>query len=143
MTEAHQQRRRSPNLTQAAVREILDIIDGWAGEPLTWAALTARIWQRLGATYTRQALHRHTRIAAAFSRRRLEAASETGTKQPRGSVEVQKARESIARLQAKIERLEDENRALTEQFLVWLYNANARGVSVEQLNRALPPNARR
>lgn len=143
MTGPQRSRRRSPNLTDANIREILDIVDGWTGVPLTWTALADRIRQRLGATYTRQTLHRHYRIAAAFARRRLEVAAQPATSRPRGSIEMQKAREAIARLQAKIDRLEAENRSFTEQFLVWLYNANARGVTVEQLNRPLPPNARR
>jgi hypothetical protein len=56
---------------------------------------------------------------------------------------MQKARETIERLQARVARLEAENGALIEQFVVWLYNANARGVTVEQLTRPLPPAARR
>ncbi len=141
---AHQGRRdRSPNLTESSIREILDVIDGWAEAPLSWGSLLARVQLRLGAAYSRQALHRHSRIAEAFARRRLEVVALPKAKSRGGSVEVQKARETINRLQAKIERLEAENRILTEQFLVWLYNANARGVTVEQLSRPLPPSARR
>lgn len=56
---------------------------------------------------------------------------------------MQKARETIMRLEAKVARLEAEKAVLTEQFVVWLYNANARGITDEQLNRPLPPAARR
>jgi hypothetical protein len=143
MSAFPRQRCRSPNLTDSTIREILDVIDGWAEAPLTWDGLLDRVEQRLGARYRRQALHRHSRIAEAFARRRVEVVRLPRAKSGRGSIEVQKARETISRLQAKIERLEAENRALTEQFLVWLCNANARGVTVEQLGRPLPPSTRR
>jgi len=53
---------RAPNLNERSIQEVLAVIDGWAAPPLTWNALIERLRHRLGASYTRQALHRHRQI---------------------------------------------------------------------------------
>lgn len=47
------------------------------------------------------------------------------------------AAQRIERLTREVERLERENVALLEQFVVWQYNAYTHGISREKLNKGL------
>lgn len=47
------------------------------------------------------------------------------------------AAQRIDRLTREVERLERENTALLEQFVVWQYNAFTHGLSQEELNKGL------
>jgi hypothetical protein len=122
-------------LTDRDIDQICSILDGWSGK-LTWDALTEAIKVRLGHNFTRQALDRHERIKLAFTnRKRLERSGE-GKPEAR-TVEMQKAIERIERLQAENERLKAENNQLLAQFARWAYNAYAKGLTEEYLNRPL------
>lgn len=130
--------RRSRNLDDAAISEIVSIVDGCTG-PLSWNILIEAIDERTRVRYTRQALNNHERIKLAFSARR-----ET-LKATRGPMRVDTATpehaallQVNARRDAEIERLKAENARLLEQFVRWAYNANNRGVGEEVLNRPLP-----
>lgn len=130
--------RRSRNLDDAAISEIVGIVDGCTG-PLSWNILIEAIDECTRVRYTRQALNNHERIKLAFSVRR-----ET-LKATRGPMRVDTATpehaallQVNARRDAEIERLKAENARLLEQFVRWAYNANNRGVSEEVLNRPLP-----
>ncbi len=46
--------------------------------------------------------------------------------------------ERLARRDAEVERLKTENQRLMEQFVVWLYNAQIRGIGQAELGRPLP-----
>lgn len=132
--------RRARNLDDQNIKLIVEIIDGM-GKELSWNALIDAVALRLGSTYTRQALHKHERIRAAFTQRKRGAASALDKPEPKrsGSIELQKAMERIERLVAQNERLEMENNHLLEQFARWAYNAHTRGLDEEFLNRPLPP----
>jgi hypothetical protein len=130
--------RRSRNLDDAAISEIVGIVDGCTG-PLTWQLLIEAINDRTRVRYTRQALNNHERIKLAFCVRRKT------LKATRGLLRVDTAtpehaalRQINARRDAEIERLKAENARLLEQFVRWSYNANNRGVREEVLNRPLP-----
>jgi hypothetical protein len=130
--------RRSRNLDDAAISEIVGIVDGCMG-PLSWNILIDAIDERTRVRYTRQALNNHERIKLAFSVRR-ESLKATGV--PMGgntaTPEVAALLQVNARRDAEIERLKAENGRLLEQFVRWAYNANNRGLSEEALNRPLP-----
>ena len=136
-------RRRSPNLGEDDIAEVLAILDGWAEPRLTWEMLISRVRSRLGSTYTRQGLHRHRRIAEAYAHRRSELAAQPASRRRHRSAELQAAYDRIERLEAKIRRLEGENSTLIERFIVWAYNAHAHGLSEDRLNRPLPRAERR
>jgi hypothetical protein len=130
--------RRSRNLDDAAISEIVGIVDGCTG-PLSWNILIEAIDEHTRVRYTRQALNNHERIKLAFSVRR-ETLKATG-----GPMRVDTATSEHAvllqinaRRGAEIERLKAENARLLEQFVRWAYNASNRGVSEEILNRPLP-----
>jgi hypothetical protein len=130
--------KRSRNLDDAAISEIVGIFDGWTG-PLSWKILIEAIEELTRVRYTRQALNNHARIKLAFSFRResLQAAGvpmrvDTATPEHAALLQVN------ARRDAEIGRLKAENARLLEQFVRWSYNANNRGVGEEVLNRPLP-----
>lgn len=129
---------RARNLNDRDIAAITSLLDGWV-DPLTWEALIDEVERRFRVRYTRQALHKHVRISDAFRLRKEALRGDGGAPVPRvTSPELQTALERIARLEAENQRLEAENRRLLEQFLVWAYNANARGVTEEVLGRPLP-----
>ena len=109
--------RRSRNLDDAAISEIVGIVDGCTG-PLTWQLLIEAIDELTRVRYTRQALNNHARIKLAFSLRR-ESIKATGV-----PIRINAATPELSRL--------------LEQFVRWSYNANNRGVGEEVLNRPLP-----
>jgi hypothetical protein len=130
--------RRSRNLDDAAISEIVGIVDGCTG-PLSWNILIEAIEELTRVRYTRQALNNHERIKLAFAVRR-ETLKTTGgpTRIDKASPEHAALLQVNARQEAQIDRLKAENARLLEQFVRWSYNANNRGVGEEVLNRPLP-----
>ena len=130
--------RRSRNLDDAAISEIVGIVDGCTG-PLSWKRLIEAIEELTRVRYTRQALNNHARIKLAFSVRR-ESLKATGRpmRVKTANPELAALLEVNARREAEIERLKAENARLLEQFVRWSYNANNRGIGEEVLNRPLP-----
>ena len=60
---------RAPNLSAADIETVAGVLDGWTGK-LTWERLIVVLKTKLRATYTRQALSNHARIADAFEQRK-------------------------------------------------------------------------
>ena len=129
--------RRGKNLTDDAIEQIVRLLDGWEGK-LTWEALIEAIVTRLHCKYTRQALHKHERIRAAYALRKESLAGQKDAAVSRGSGPLADAMARIARLEAENQRLEAENQRLLEQFVVWAYNAHTRGLDKEFLSQPLP-----
>lgn len=128
--------RRGKNLTDGAIEQIVRILDAWSDVTLTWEALIDSVALRLQCRYTRQALHKHERIRAAFAQRKsLLSAAQPRSRRGLGGPEGVKR---MARLEAENQRLEAENQRLLEQFVTWAYNAHARGLTKEFLDQPLP-----
>lgn len=130
-------KQRSKNLGDSDVKKIVEMLDGWSGK-LTWALLIDAIELRLFNCYTRQALFRHERIRNAYELKKNEVSIQ-GKVRPVKSHQFQIASDRIAKLQSENKRLESENHQLLEQFARWAYNAYGRGLSLDFLNRPLPP----
>lgn len=128
--------RRSKNLSDGAIEQIVRILDAWISAPLNWNALIDAVALRLHCRYTRQALHKHERIRAAFVLRK-EALNEMRPAHRRGVTSPGMA-ERLARLEAENQRLEAENQRLLEQFVTWAYNAHSRGLTQDFLSQPLP-----
>ena len=131
-------RQRSRNLSPEDVELIVGLLDGWSGM-LSWKALIESVERRLYFRYTRQALHAHQRIRDAFGlcKERLARGSrKKGEKHV--SQEMRLLMERLARRDAEVERLKAENQRLMEQFVVWLYNAQIRGIGQAELGRSMP-----
>jgi len=129
---------RAKNLGNADITAIVEILDGWSGR-LTWDALIDAVERHLFVRYTRQALHKHTRIQNAFALKKQSLVSTGGRQRKVASTpEMQAVQDKIARLQGQVERFEAENTRLLEQFARWAYNASIRGLDEAYLNSALP-----
>lgn len=130
--------KRSKNLGDAEIKQIVEILDGWSGK-LSWELLIDAIELRMFNRYTRQALYKHERIRHAFDIRKKDLSGNDGDVRKVESSQLQIALDRIARLEAENRRLDSENNQLLEQFARWVYNAHIRGLDHEFLNRALPP----
>lgn len=130
---------RSKNLTDDAIENIVRILDGWSGK-LTWEELINTIVVKLHYRYTRQTLHKHERIRAAYSQKKdalSNIANNTTTHETSQKFD-KNIIHKIARLEAENQRLKTENQRLLEQFVVWAYNAHVRGLTKEYLSQPLP-----
>jgi hypothetical protein len=127
---------RGRNLEDDDVAAIVAVLDGWSGK-LSWELLIEALEARKFARYTRQTLHKHARVAAAFAARK-QALSGGGAEARADSPELGAALERIARLESENARVKAENRFLLEQFARWAYNAQTRGLDRQFLNRPLP-----
>lgn len=131
---------RAPNLSAADIETVVGVLDGWTSK-LTWERLIAVLEAKLRATYTRQALSNHARIADAFDQRKKLVRDDSGSRKPTPkdtSPEMQAAIQQLERLEAESERLNAENERLLVQFAVWLYNAESRGLTKELLSAPMP-----
>jgi hypothetical protein len=132
-----QPKKRSKNLGDAEIKQIVGILDGWSGK-LTWDLLINAIELRVFSRYTRQALYKHERIRNAFELKKSESSGGGKGVTRVASPQLQIALDRIARLESENRRLESENNQLLEQFARWAYNAHTRGLDHEFLNRPLP-----
>lgn len=130
-------KKRSKNLGDAEIKQIVEILDGWTGK-LTWELLIDAIELRMFNRYTRQSLFKHERIRHAFELRKNEIPLEGETVNRVESPQLQAALDRIARLETENRRLESENNRLLEQFARWAYNAHIRGLDKDFLNQPLP-----
>lgn len=133
--------KREKNLDEAAIEEVVQVLDGWQGK-LTWDLLVKAVAQRTGRTYTRQAFHRHQRISETFQlcKQQVSRSRPLTEKSPErlSADEVKALIDRCARLEGENARLRVVNERLLLQFEVWLYNAHTRGLDADFLNRPLP-----
>lgn len=132
-----QSKKRSKNLGDAEIKQIVEILDGWS-DKLSWDLLINAIELRVFSRYTRQALYKHERIRNAFELKKNELFGAGKDAKKAATPQLQIALDRIARLQSENRRLESENNRLLEQFSRWAYNAHTRGLDDNFLNRPLP-----
>lgn len=124
------------HLRPSDVTAIVNMIDGWPKDKLTWNDICEAALKIIGSTPTRQTLNAHALIKAAYEARKSGLkVSAPKTAMP-SSLAV--AAQRISRLQIENESLRAKNDALLEQFVKWQYNAYKHGVKEHQLNADLP-----
>ncbi|WP_415912787.1 hypothetical protein [Neptuniibacter sp. QD37_11] len=117
------------------IKNVNTILDSWKG-PLTWDALVEALYKKHKRETTRQALYRNQTIKEAFHHRKKALSSgETTDSAPQS---LKSAGQTIDRLRAKNDRVENENECLLEMFRIWQYNAHKHGLTDAQLNEPLP-----
>ncbi|WP_197388313.1 hypothetical protein [Ralstonia pseudosolanacearum] len=108
---------RAPDLTDERIAVVLDTLDAWKGK-LTWELLLDAVEVSMGYRYSRFTFAEYPEIANAFS---LKKDALRGTlPRARGEPRDERVRAALAqaeRYQAKADRLEAENKLLTEQFV--------------------------
>ena len=129
---------RAPDVTVERIATIVDTLDTWKGK-LTWELLLDAVEASTGFRYSRFTFAEYPEIANAFSLRKavLRGRLSRERGEPRDE-RVRAALAQAARYQGKVERLEEENQLLTEQFVTWAINAERRGVTMDMLNAPLP-----
>lgn len=127
-------RTRSRHLKNRDIEAILELLDGWDGD-VTWKALCDACGPAIGFIPTRQTLYKFSRIVGAVKLAKERA--KEGTKELKIPPTLAMAAKRIDRLTREVDRLERENAALLEQFVVWQYNAFTHGLSQEELNKGL------
>jgi len=133
-------RLRSRNLGPEEIDLVVGILDGWA-DTLSWNHLIDVVELRLLSRYTRQALSNHEQICEAFRLakvRLLDGRTARSARKPK-TPEEHALLARLARRDAEVIRLRAENQRLIERHVVWLYNAQVRGISDVDLDRPLPP----
>ncbi|OZB69554.1 MULTISPECIES: hypothetical protein [unclassified Thiomonas] len=132
---------RAPDLTEERIQAVIDTLDDWKGK-LTWDLLLKKVEEKTGIAYSRFTFAEYPKIANAFALRKkaLSGTWKIDAKSPRDE-QVRAALEQVARYRAKVDRLEQENQLLLEQFVTWATNAERKGVTMAMLNAPLPkPN---
>jgi hypothetical protein len=125
------------HLTDKDIHNIVSLLDGWDSDSkLTWDNLCDLASKRHKISVTRQTIQKPVRIKAAFKDRKE--ALKSGQEKPKVPPSLSIAARRIAKLENENSRLKNEQEALLSQFVVWQYNAYANGMTVEQLNRAMP-----
>jgi hypothetical protein len=125
------------HLTDEDVKNIVSLLDGWGSESkLTWDNLCELVFKRYKISSTRQTIQKPVRIKKAFKDRKevLKSGQEKRKVPPSLSI----AAKRIEKLENENARLQSEQDALLAQFVVWQYNAYANGMTVEEINRAMP-----
>jgi hypothetical protein len=129
------------HLTDKDIHNIVSLLDGWNVETkLTWDGLCELALKRLKISSTRQTIQKPVRIKKAFTDRKKELKS--GFNVPKTPASLSIAAKRIEKLENENERLKKEQSSLLSQFVVWQYNAYANGLTVEQLNRAIPAKSK-
>jgi hypothetical protein len=124
---------RSDNrLSRAEIADIENDLRQWSKPKITWNAVVTRVEALVGRRFSRQALEAHPAIYRAYvdAKKRLRNGLPPAKRKPLA--------ERVAALQAENEELREQNRALLEQFVTWLSNAQSYGLRPDQLNAPLP-----
>lgn len=122
-------------LTETDINISLRLLDSWSGK-LTWETYLSVLAVELGHKYTKAAMLRHPRIKSAWNNAKDRIQSSEGG---HGTIGMKQAENRIRILQNRVERLEQENNQLLEQFLRWAKNASEKGLNIDDLDRPLPP----
>ncbi|HNP64291.1 MAG TPA: hypothetical protein PKH39_10185 [Woeseiaceae bacterium] len=123
-------------LSRRNIDAIVHMIDNWSGEKLTWRDICEGCHEIVGVVPTRQSLSSHKRIKEAYGNKKRLLFDSPGERPLPSSLRY--ASNRIDLLETKVNRLEEENRQLLQQFAVWQYNAYKHGLTEWQLNEELP-----
>jgi len=125
-------------ITRSSLPKIMRELDRWEGK-LTWSLFCDRVAVVLGVgSVSRHAMYLYPAVKERFQRRQKEVRAEKELRPRDFTVEV--AGRRIAELEAQVNRLEEVNRALLDQFRRWQYNAYANNARMDLLawDKALP-----
>lgn len=124
------------HLTSDDVIAIINIIDGWGDEKITWEELCKVSSNVVGKQPTRQSLNGNKKIKEAYTAKKKGLKICAPKTAMPSSLAIAAAR--IAKLQGENDRLKAQNNALLEKFVIWQYNAYKYGVTEDQLKESLP-----
>ncbi len=123
------------HLTDDDVRRIVNLLKNWRFE-LTWDLLVKSCSSTFDIQTTRQALNRKAQIKEEFTIRKRSL--KTGVDETARPNSINAAHDRINRLTKRVQELESQNTRYREMFKRWQYNAEARGVGKDVLERPMP-----
>lgn len=124
------------HLSRLDEKNIIDVINVWPhNQKFSWEALCDEVTIIIGKRPTRQSLSSHLLIAEVFNEKKLKI--KRGEKEIIKPANLKIAAQRIKRLQAEVESLTKINNKLSEQFVIWQYNALLHQVTREQLEKPL------
>ncbi|TPJ43459.1 hypothetical protein FJ434_01285 [Mesorhizobium sp. B2-5-13] len=119
-----------------AVERICALIRSWPSSPLTWEALVEAIAQSERSEWTRQGLSNHEDIGDAYRTRKVDLRN--GPK-PVRDPEVVILKRQAEEKETAISKLEAKLAHYEERQIIMMRNAVVRGITLEELERPLPP----
>lgn len=123
-------------LSDGDIAKAVNILDGWS-QKLTWDHYLSVLAVEIGHRYTKAAMLRHDRIKQAWNAAK---ARSRGSEGGHGSSALALANQRIRVLEDRVERLQRENDQLLEQFVRWANNAVQYNVTIDKLDKPLPPS---
>ena len=130
--------RRGPRkaLDDDAVKQVCEIIRSWPRAPMTWDSIVAIVAQQQKGGWTRQALSGNPTIADAYARRKDELRK--GKTRPSRDPAIDVLQRQVKDLKAEVEGLRAKLSEYEARFVAMIRNASVRGITQEELERALP-----
>ena len=130
---------RARNITSTDIVVVIQILEEWGEQKLTWDALIDEIELRIFCRYTRQALSRYEAICNAFStaKKTLELKGASNKQRPISATQ-KTADDRIAFWESKYRHAEKRYEALAWQMATAFYNAGLLGITEERLMRPMP-----
>lgn len=127
---------RNKVFTSQDIERIVALIRDWPKDTINWEAVCKAAEKVLGFKPSRQGLNQREEILTAFQAKkgRLRISPEQASPMP-SSLAV--AAKRIATLKAENEELTLINKRLRERFRTWQYNAHARNMTEEDLDKPL------
>jgi len=123
-------------ITEKTLPLALHELDKWTGK-LTWTSFAEHLAKLLGEEkISRYTLLSYPALVDAFNNRKESLKETVNSKEP--DITLEFAKEQIAILEVKVQRLEKQNEKLLEQFVRWQHNAYMTpGVDMTVLNKQL------
>lgn len=125
-------------LSDSDINTAVTVLDGWTGK-LTWDIYLSVLEADIGHKYTKAAMLRHNRIKAAWDAAKSRVREKEGN---HGNLGMKQAKDRIRELTDALNRMQSENNQLLEQFVRWSNNAVMKGLTIDDLDRPLPPTNR-
>lgn len=123
------------HLSKQDIESIVNLVQGWEGQKLTWDAICNAAQPLIGKKPTRQSLYAHDRVKIAYKMAKKSAKAPPRPHLP-GSLSIAAMR--LAKLEKEVELLKEENRQYKQLFVRWQYNSYKYGLKEHQLNEPLP-----
>lgn len=127
----------SKKLTNKEKILIINTIIGWSEPRITWKELCDECSTFLEHKPSRQTLSYHKDINEAFRNKKNGIKCNQNNFRKPSSLAI--ASQRIFNLESKNRLLEEENRNLKQQFVVWQYNAYKHNINKNILDEPLPP----
>ncbi len=126
------------HISDSDIEKVVSLIDGWDDDnKFTWEKLCEKARESFSIMATRQTMQKFNRIKDAYEQKKITL-RQFGKVKPKPVPSLNIAAKRIAKLESENQRLKHEQELLLAQFMVWQYNAYTHGMTMEQLNNAIP-----